>query len=189
MGHESLWIFGAIAVAATLLLLQHFRVLRIERAWRAMAQDRDWVFTESSGSFASGDTFFLVAPSPSGGIQISWLAGARGSSPQTVLRTRVGWSGKLRIDPVDKLAGVETASNHFTGDRDYDAEFRSFSDDSSILEKVLDETWRAEHRKNPIALQITDETLEARLDEIIYDEERMFALLRLFTGFQTRLEG
>ncbi len=189
MSSGSLWVIGVLALAASLLAVQHFRIRRIENAWRGIAERKDWVFEPGSGAFYNREEFFLVVPSPTGGIQVSWSAGVRGSASQTILRSRVGCSATFRIDPADKLAFAEHRHNFTTGDAEYDAEFRVTTDGAHVLSKVLDATWRMEHRANPVALECAAGTLEAATDKIIYDEEEMHAYLQLFSIFHARLES
>lgn len=188
MSSGSLWFIGLLLAAASLLAVQYFRIRRIKTAWQAMAEAQGWSFTEGTGAFYNREEFFLVAPSPNGGIQIAWAAGTRGSTPQTLLKTGVVWNGKLRIDPSDKLAGVEVPDHFATGDAEYDAEFRTSCDNARALSRVLDETWRRDHLANPIALEVADDLLGASTDKIIYDEDEMLAYLRLFSGFHSRLQ-
>ena len=189
MNTGSLWVIGVLLVAGSMLALQFFRIRRIKTAWQAMAHAHQWVFTEGSGPYYNREEFFLVAPSPNGGIQISWSAGTRGSAAQTILRTAVNWSEGLRIDPSDKLAGAEAPSDFVTGDAEYDLEFRASAGDEAALASVLDESWRQAHLANPIALAVADDLLAATTDKIIYEEEEMLAYLRLFSDFHSRLES
>jgi hypothetical protein len=189
MSSGAIWVVGLVAAAATLLVFQHLRMRRIEKAWRAIASRREWAFHSGSGAFYNRDEFYLVAPSPSGGIQIAWSPGTRGSSPQTILRSRVRWPARLRIDPCDKLAGADARRNFSTGDDAYDSEFRVSGADSVALTRVLDAEWRSDHRANPIALHVSEQLLEATSDEIIVGEDELLAFLTLFSSFHTRLEA
>lgn len=189
MSGASLLVFALLSAAAAMLALQYVRIRRIKVTWTAMAAAQGWAFHEGKGAFYNREEFFLVVPSPNGGIKISWDAGTRGSTPQTVLNTGVFWNGSLRIDPSDKIAGLEVPNCLTTGDARYDADFRTSSDNPRAVLRVLDEEWRREHLSNPIAIEVAGDLLAATRDGIIYDTDEMIAFLRLFSVFHSRLEA